>query len=779
MLRELFELILGTAYTASFAILAVLLIRLLLRRAPRVFSYALWIVVLIRLCCPVLPQAAFGLIPDGRAVFDAAERAASTETTYPAVFGHTAADAAYSDSGRGPAGQAGQIGQAGQVGQADQAGQAGQVGQADHRAETQDTAPAGTMAVKGRGVLGAAFGRLWDVMAVLWLAGFLALLAWGAVSYFIFMKRIGRKEGQRAGKGEKIPVIVSRQVYTPFAAGVLRPVVYLPAGLEEAARDLILEHERVHIRRLDIPVKMLAWAVTCIYWFHPLVWLSFFLMERDMELSCDEAVLRRAGEDKKKAYARALLSISRDHAGQMYVPIAFGEKGVKERIRNVVRWKKAGLWGILAAAALVGAATIALSAGRRQEAQIPTESGVEEFAERETETESETYADKEQEATLLFSEPFSGEQEELEQQFGVAVSFLEGQILISETKTGERLAGIDVAADENELFLDMRDENNGALLYTSTPAGGQMVKLLYVTQDRWAAWRTVDVSDRIDGYPTGLCVLSDSHWYVSTDMRKSGYLFETTDGGESWTPVFCDGEYHRWGWVCAQEGTGTLYMILEGEDGEIYSLFRLLKPDWEPDAWENLGTIVLPGNGHTGIESVLMKGNTFYLTDYEGERYALTVTDGEFESGVTEEPDRSLLLEDAAANADVELNYKMPIEGARVSDGFGEREDPLTGAKKKHNGIDLAAKEGTPIHAAAAGTVFETGFSPDAGNYVILHHANGEFTYYLHCSEILTERSDQVEQGDQIATVGSTGRSTGPHLCFARSRGKEFVEPLP
>lgn len=115
----------------------------------------------------------------------------------------------------------------------------------------------------------------------------------------------------------------------------------------------------------------------------------------------------------------------------------------------------------------------------------------------------------------------------------------------------------------------------------------------------------------------------------------------------------------------------------------------------------------------------------------------------------------------------------------RISDGYGERTNPVTGEVIKHNGVDLAAEKGAAVVAAADGRVYETGFDAENGNYVVLWHGqSGQMTYYTHCEEVLVSKKDQVSAGDKIATVGSTGRSTGGHLHFAVSYDGEWQEPF-
>ncbi len=128
---------------------------------------------------------------------------------------------------------------------------------------------------------------------------------------------------------------------------------------------------------------------------------------------------------------------------------------------------------------------------------------------------------------------------------------------------------------------------------------------------------------------------------------------------------------------------------------------------------------------------------------------------------------------------DVLIQYTNPCPSyTRISDAFGTRSNPVTGDSQVHNGVDLAAEKGADIVAAADGTVYQTGFDAEYGNYIVLYHVlNGEFTYYAGCQDVLAAEGESVAAGQKIATVGSTGRSTGPHLHFARSRAGEYIEP--
>ncbi len=127
----------------------------------------------------------------------------------------------------------------------------------------------------------------------------------------------------------------------------------------------------------------------------------------------------------------------------------------------------------------------------------------------------------------------------------------------------------------------------------------------------------------------------------------------------------------------------------------------------------------------------------------------------------------------------MQISYINPCPSyTRISDTFGKRINPVTNIELFHNGVDLAAAKDEDIVAAAGGIVCKTGYDPTNGNHVVIYHGMDNFTYYAHCAEILVSEGDRVESGQKIAAVGSTGRSTGPHLHFMVSDNGEYVEPV-
>lgn len=179
--------------------------------------------------------------------------------------------------------------------------------------------------------------KITDVLPWLWLLGAVLLVVHGAVSYIRLKRRV------------RDAVILEEGVWlcagldTAFVLGFFRPQIYLPV-LEQEERELVLLHERCHIRRLDHWWKLLAYAAVSIHWFNPLAWVTYILMCRDMELACDQETVKSMDNAKRKAYSAALLNCAAKRSGIAACPVAFGEISVKERINMVLHYKKPGFW---------------------------------------------------------------------------------------------------------------------------------------------------------------------------------------------------------------------------------------------------------------------------------------------------------------------------------------------------------------------------------------------------------------------------------------------------
>lgn len=318
----LFPCILNMSGAASLVIVFVLLARLLLRRAPKCFSYALWAAVLFRLIFPISIPAGFSLL----GVVDAPTRQALPYTTAVEYVRREAPAAGVREIAREP------------------------VRQPQGQAPLPTTVQAQTDPLEG-----ALTAATW-----IWAAGMLALAGWGLVSYVRLRRRL--VGSLSLGDG----VYLADHIPTPFVLGLFRPRIYLPAGLSGAEQTYILRHEAYHIYRLDHLVRLVSFLLLCLHWFNPLVWAAYVLSGKDMEMSCDEAVIKALGEGARADYSACLLRLATGRRLAAGIPLAFGEGDTGSRIRNLVRWRRPKRWVALAAALLCIAVTAACVANPRQ-----------------------------------------------------------------------------------------------------------------------------------------------------------------------------------------------------------------------------------------------------------------------------------------------------------------------------------------------------------------------------------------------------------------------------
>lgn len=306
-LQNIFTAVCNMTVTGSIVILCVLAARLALAKAPKVFSWALWLVVLFRLLCPVSVPGPASVLE----LVDPPQSASGTmEYLEPPV-----------------------------------------------QAPVQTTTPVEGVAHPGPAERPVDWGKIGTYV---WAGGAGALLAYGIVSYVNLKRKL--RESVPLGKG----IRETDRIASPF---VLGRTIYLPAGLKTEELGCILLHEQLHLRHGDHIVKALFWLAVCIHWFNPLVWLGFFLCSRDMELRCDEAVLKHLGPQVRSGYAQSLLDLA---TGRRFVPapLAFGEGDTGKRVRFVLKWKKTKLW-IAVPAAVLCAVVLVLTACDPAEKDTP------------------------------------------------------------------------------------------------------------------------------------------------------------------------------------------------------------------------------------------------------------------------------------------------------------------------------------------------------------------------------------------------------------------------
>ena len=376
---RLFDSIWRLSLVGSYCILLVILARFLLKKAPKWCSYLLWGIVFVRLCCPVLPGTRISLIPErlltvGTATTSAQLAAGNSagsvdnEGVYnDSLLGDNTVDAVLFGADNTESPNSGTLEATGnRDGSAPALGQDGNV---EGMNEIGDDGVGGIQApgnvtnalddgypVDNRDNADGSL-QTFRVLSIAWLLGMAGFMGYHAFSYLRMRHRIRRPD---SGVRQVEPGICEIDGgHLSFVMGLIHPVIYLSSGLDPESRNVVLCHERVHLQRRDYLFKPAALLICCVHWFNPLVWLAFYLMNMDCEMSCDEKVVKLLGEESKKIYSYTLLEEAsggewkRYRGGSICALLSFGEDHVKNRIRHVLDYRKPPFWVMIGAAAVI------------------------------------------------------------------------------------------------------------------------------------------------------------------------------------------------------------------------------------------------------------------------------------------------------------------------------------------------------------------------------------------------------------------------------------------
>ena len=296
-MNELFLKIINMSISASWLILAVLILRLVLKKAPKWVNVLLWGIVAVRLICPLSFESALSLIPSSETIPLDIEMAAkpTIDSGVPAI-----------NSVVNPV--------------------------------LSSFAPPQHVLTSANPL------QIWiPILNIIWLIGVGALLLYTAVSYWRLCRKVDTAVRYKGN------IFQSENVSSPFVLGIIKPRIYLPFNMNGQDLEHVVAHEQAHIRRKDHWWKPLGFLLLTIHWFNPLMWLAYVLLCRDIELACDEKVIKELGNEQRADYTQALVVCSVNRRMIAACPLAFGEVGVKERVKSVMNYKKPAFWVIIIA----------------------------------------------------------------------------------------------------------------------------------------------------------------------------------------------------------------------------------------------------------------------------------------------------------------------------------------------------------------------------------------------------------------------------------------------
>ena len=318
-MKTVFLQILDMSVSASILAAVVMVMRLILKKAPKAIHCVLWVMVALRLVCPILPESSVSLMPDTQPVSSAVQsepeqtpvtpvQSPAQEPLNPVPQEHAPQEPIPQEPViQAPAPQP----------------------DAPESSVTVTVQP--EKKVDWMGILG-----------IVWLSGVGIMALYGVGSFLLLRRKVApavKEEG----------VWLCDHVVSPFILGIFRPRIYLPSALEPEYRASVLAHENAHLRRKDHWWKPLGFVLLAIHWFNPVMWVSYILLCRDIEAACDERVVKAMEPEERKAYSKALLSCAAPRRSIAVCPLAFGEQNAKSRIKSVLSYKKPTIWIILIA----------------------------------------------------------------------------------------------------------------------------------------------------------------------------------------------------------------------------------------------------------------------------------------------------------------------------------------------------------------------------------------------------------------------------------------------
>ena len=595
MMSSVFLKIINLSYSASWLILAVIAARLLLKRAPKWVSCIMWGLVALRLIIPFTLNSALSLLPSSEVVPSNIEMTDTPHIEFGiAILNNTV-----------------------------------------NQAIENTLAPTEAASVNPMQVV--VF-----IASAVWITGMIVMMLYALFSYVLI--RIRTKESAYVSKGLR----ECDEIESPFILGIFRPVIYVPSGMNQDTLKLVLAHEQAHLHRFDHLWKPLGFLLLSVYWFNPLCWVAYILLCRDIESACDEKVIGGKSNEYMAAYSQALLDCSVQRRRIAACPVAFGETGVKMRIKNVLNYKKPAFWLVMVSLAVcvIVAACFLTNPGRSVNAEEMSAADTGAVTDPQMVSDSQTAGDPQTVSNSQTAGDATGTVfDEIRVYYFSGNHFSEG--------------GLD---PDNLIDFSITFSPDGTYSWYETPISSFIGIGTYSIKD-------------------GILTMTDN-----AEMTGTGRVNSFTVSGDR------------------------LYYIADGSDN-----FLMVKLD-------------------------------------DNAEFLLGVNPAEGWLDNVSEPET--------------YTFVWPTEKEIITAGFSTEEEHY------HPETDLAGEIGDPIYAAMAGTITETGFDDKYGNYIIETFGDIKITY-CHLEEVNVSENDVVASGDVIGTMGSTGRSTGPHLAIRLLIGDE------
>ena len=624
------------------------------------------------------------------------------------------------------------------------------------------------------------------------LMGSLIVGSFLGISHFCFRRRLRRTRAVYLGnipdaaRKKRVPIYRVKGLESPCLAGLFRPAIYIGTDIDmdsDSFRYAVI-HEEVHYLHRDHIWAVVRAVLVTVYWFHPFVWIAAAASARDGEIACEYGTVQRIGQEERFAYGEMLLLFSQTKRGKRVYSYGTmlrpGRSELKERILRLTQTKGSRMWaGILTAVFMVVLVGCAFTGAAVQDSENQGQEGA---------------------VNLVLKNPAdknSGNGNDISSENEGNASNVENSEnnLINKNDVNYEHTEDNRNEEQNETITEPRQlEAVSADISEETPFGADGPTLDYAGN-----WGTRNESIVIFHDYFGLIVYDLTNQKVIRCLELSAIGCNMTQGDDvCQTAVSADGtvvwlhpmsKQYKYRYdvekdLLYQEPLVKTFSIdLEGED--LFDRYLVTEEITQKYVGWRSNYLYEEYKDEQGLHKAyiylyLPNGEEPKLGNlqchWDDMEFILQWDNADGQSEQAAETGEFPYDYDGIVNK-VEVIYDEPCDYTRISDTYGGRVHPVTQEVRMHEGIDYAAESGTDIVAAADGVVYETGYSATYGNYVVLLHINGDMTYYCQCEKVIVEKGAQVKRGEKIATVGSTGRSTGSHLHFALSRNGAFVDP--
>ena len=692
-MKELFTGILNISISAGILIIVCVLVRLIFRKMPKFVRCLMWLLVAVRLAIPFAIESPLSLLPAREYVTVSSNNEAADKVADKAelINNVDSADAAADTAVDTSAKNAADISDVAKAETVESINSVAAKNNAENISE--NTAENTAESINTPGSM--SFLRSIDVMYVLsivWIVGVAAFLFYALVSFIRLRRLVDDAVLLRDN------IYQSERAGTAFILGVIRPRIYVPYGLSLNELYMSISHERAHISRRDHMVKPLGFIIAAVYWFNPLVWLAYILLCRDIELACDEKVIKKIGYDKKKDYSQALLNLSIPRKYISACPVAFGEVGINERIKNVLTMKKGKKIIIAVAVAICAVLAICFLTYPKKPKNNSGDTAKTQTTDETKETITEDLAANENESSTEVKEAESNEEN---------------------------------ASSEDEEASTVGDAADSDIYGTETSGAKKVVYILKGDGD------TVKLGDKIiiDGEEVQLVSAASNEDFASLVASHSTTIDEET-GEEQALEIYVTD-------ISAAEAAAKA----------------------EEEAAEAAGGVASTSKDDLGNEVV----------EYSYKDPSVVYSYKDPSSDKTEVHIVKLYLQDTVdlpnSTSNEDHNIYFPVIGSgTITRQFSE----------EHQGVDIAAEEGTVIVSLYDGTVEEVGKDDKDGNYIIIKNEKGCTVKYSHLKDAPNvSKGNKVDLGEEIGKVGSTGESTGPHVHIEVTDEKgTLIDPM-